>query len=314
MNDSRTQFAAAQAETKKAEDALAAATKQKEGAAARVTAIVAKEAETKKSIEQAKTELASTQFLQRKWQAAAINLSAHKESENLDDMTVKLGDMMEEETVAKQGAEAASKSRAEAEATLASAKKTVAEGTASLQEKSVSVLERALALVSSRAVAELREEAIQGTTAGAADSALTSLSGNAESTVASDLPADPGAMPEAKEEKLKVAAETLSYKTPEEIGNEVASLKNRLTELEQFLSSTYVEATKTKTTVVAADQVARETPKVIAERSKAEQDAARELAEAEAERKRQEEALAAQKKRIEELRAKYLATVPKREG
>jgi WD40 repeat protein len=314
LNDSRTQLAAAQAEAKKAEDALAAATKQKEGATAKVTAIVAKEAESKKSIEQAKSELASTQFLQRKWQAAAINLTAHKESANLDDMTVKLGDMVEEETVAKQGAEAATKSRAEAEATLASAKKTVAEGTAALQEKSVSVLERALALVSSRAVAELREEAIQGTTAGAADSALTSLSGNAESTVASDLPADPGAMPEAKEEKRKVAAETLSYKTPEEIGNEVASLKNRLTELEQFLSSTYVEATKTKTTVVAADQVARETPKVIAERSKAEQEAARELAEAEAERKRQEEALAAQKKRIEELRAKYLATVPKREG
>ena len=50
------------------------------------------------------------------------------------------------------------------------------------------------------------------------------------------------------------------------------------------------------------------------ERTKLEQDAARELAEAEAERKRQEEALAAQKQRIEELRAKYLATLPKREG
>ena len=311
LTDSRTQLAAAQAETKKAEDTLAAATKQKEGAAAKVTAVVAKEAETKKSIDQAKTELASTQFLQRKWQAAAINLTAHKESENLDDMAVKLGDMVEEETVAKQGAEAATKSRAEAEATLASAKKTVAEGTAALQEKSVSVLERALALVSSRAVADLREEAIQGTSA---DSALTGLSGNPEATGSSELATDPGAMPEAEEEKLKVAAETLSYKTPEEIGNEVASLKSRLTELEQFLSSTYVEATKTKTTVVAADQVARETPKVIAERTKTEQDAARELAEAEAERKRQEEALAAQKKRIEELRAKYLATVPKREG
>ncbi|PAW64271.1 MAG: hypothetical protein B9S36_02850 [Verrucomicrobiia bacterium Tous-C2TDCM] len=302
LNDTRTQVAAAQAEAKKAEDALAAATKQKEGATAKVAAVVAKEAETKKTIELAKSELASTQFLQRKWQAAAINLSAHKESENLDDMTTKLGDMMEEETVAKREAETAAKARAEAETTLANANQTIAEGTAALQEKSTSVLERALALVASRAVAELREDAIQETTAAALDSGI-----------AGDLPADPGRMPEAEEEKLKVAAETLSYKTPEEIGIEVASLKNRLSELEQFLSSTYVEATKTKSTVVAADQVARETPKVIEERSKAEQEAARELAEAEAERKRQEEALVAQRQRIDELRAKYLATVPKRE-
>ena len=75
-----------------------------------------------------------------------------------------------------------------------------------------------------------------------------------------------------------------------------------------------MEATKTKSTVLAADQVARETPQVIAERTKIEEAAARELAEAEAERKRQEQALADQKKHIEELRAKYLATLPKREG
>ena len=66
--------------------------------------------------------------------------------------------------------------------------------------------------------------------------------------------------------------------------------------------------------MAAADQVAKASPQVIAERTKSEQDAARELAEAEAERKRQEQALVEQKKRIEELRAKYLATVPKREG
>ncbi len=286
---------------KKAEDTLAAATKQKEGATARVNAVVAKEAETKKTIEQAKTELASTQFLQRKWQAAAINLSAHKESENLDDMALKLDDMKQEETVAKQEAEAAAKARAEAETTLANAKKTVAEGTAALQEKSSSVLERALALVASRAVAELREEAIQEK-ASILDPAATTLASNDSSTIPTDEPVEADATPSSTVEKAKVAAETLAYKSPEEIGNEVASLKNRLSELEQFLASSYVEATKTKTTVTAADQVARETPKVIAERSQAEQQAARELAEAEAERKRQEEALVAQKKRIEELR------------
>jgi hypothetical protein len=220
--------------------------------------------------------------------------------------------MKQEETVAKQGAEAASKARAEAEATLASAKKTVAEGTAALQEKSSSVLERALALVASRAVAELREEAILEKAA-ILDPAASTLSANNAAPVPSDATPAGGSTPYAAVEKVKVAAETLAYKSPEEIGNEVASLKTRLSELEQFLSSSYVEATKTKTTVVAADQVARETPKVIAERSEAEQQAARELAEAEAERKRQEEALTAQKKRIEELRAKYLATLPKRE-
>ena len=111
-----------------------------------------------------------------------------------------------------------------------------------------------------------------------------------------------------------VAAETLSYKTPDQLNAEVSSLKDRLNELEQFLASTYVAATKTKSTIVTADQVAQKTPQVIAERTKAEVEAARELAEAETERKRQEQELVDQKKHIEELKAKYLSTLPKREG
>jgi len=310
LNDSRTLLAASQVELKKAEDLIAASGKTKEGAAAKVVAVVAKEAETKKSIELTKAQLADNQFLQRKWQAAAINLTAFRESENLDDMTVKLGDMVVEESEAKKGAEAAMKARTEAESTLATAQKTVAEGTAALQEKSTSVLERALALVASRAVAELREEAIQQATTG--DSASTTIASNEDAASAAPGSTSDGTFSEDKSEKM--AAEALSYKTPEEIGSEVANLKVRLGELEQFLTTSYVEATKTKTTVVAADQVARETPKVIADRTKAEGDASRELAEAEAERKRQEGALDDQKKRIEELRAKYLATLPKREG
>jgi hypothetical protein len=300
LADSKTALAVAQAEHKKAEDLIVATTKQKEGAAAKVAAVVAKEAETKKSVEVAKAELQSSQFLQKKWQAAAINLTAMRETENLDDMAVKLDDMLVEETEAKKGVEQATLARTEAESTLATAKKTVETGTLSLQEKSASVLERALKLVASRAVAELREEAIQG-------------------QPASDVPSTADAPPatESSERKAEigiVAAETLSYKTPAEITAEVTSLKTRLSDLEQFLANTYVEATKTKTTVLAADQVARETPQVIAERTKAEQQAALELTEAEAERKRQEQALVDQKKRIEELRAKYLATYPKRES
>jgi hypothetical protein len=296
LADAKTALAAAQAEQKKADDLIVATTKQKEGSTAKVAAVVAKETETKKSVELAKADLQNNQFLQKKWQAASINLTAMRETENLDDMSVKLDDMLVGETEAKKGAEQATLARTEAETTLATAKKTVETGTLALQEKSASVLERALKLVASRAVSDLREEAIQGKAVPAADSLPTT-----ESSV-------------RKAEIDIVAAEALSYKTPAEITAEVSNLKSRLTELEQFLANTYVEATKTKTTVLAADQVARETPQVIAERAKAEEQAARELAEAEAERKRQEQALVDQKKHIDELRAKYLATLPKREG
>ena len=296
LADANAALASAQAEAKKAEDLIAAATKQKEVSTAKVAAVVAKEAESKKSVEIVRAELQNNQFLQKKWQAASINLTAMRETENLDDMAVKLDDMLVGETEAKKGVEQATIARTEAESTLATAKKTVETGTLALQEKSASVLERALKLVASRAVSDLREEAIQGKAVPAADALLT--------TERSGRKAEIGI----------VAAETLSYKTPAEITAEVTSLKSRLTELEQFLANTYVEATKTKTTVLAADQVARETPQVIAERTKAEEQAARELAEAEAERKLQEQALVDQKKRIEELRAKYLATLPSREG
>ena len=90
------------------------------------------------------------------------------------------------------------------------------------------------------------------------------------------------------------------------------ALKSRLSELENLLQSTYVKAGETKTTVNVASKVAQETPAVIAARTAAEQEAASQLAAAEAERKRQETALAEQQKLIEELRAKYLATLPER--
>ncbi len=308
LADSKTQLAAATAEMKKSEAAVAASTKSRDAAKAAVAAVIKKDADTRKSIELAKLELENTKFLKQKWQAAAINLTAHKESENLDDMKFDLEDMKEGEVVAKQEVTEATKARTEAESTLASAKKTVVDGTMQLKEKSSSVLERALKLVASRAVAELREEAIQKQPA---QDSLT-LASNTTTELPFNDTVEDGM--EEEEEKIEiVAARTLSYKTPDEINAEVDNLKKRLIELEQFLATTYQEADKTKTTVEMASKVARETPKLIAERTEAEKQAAKELADAEAERKRQEQILVEQAKKIEELKKKYLATLPKRD-
>ena len=324
LNAANTQLAAANATLKKSEESLVAATKQQEAAKAKVDAIVKKESETKAKIEIAKKELDQSKFLAKKWQAAAINLSAHKESEELDDMALELEDMMEEEKEAKTEVAEASQARAEAEKTLAEAKSTVSEGTKKLMEKSTSVLERALQLVSSRAVAELREEAVQLQpilTEADSEKTLVSVQSDPVTTdlVDTRIPVDAivteGLEEEAAEEQKvieTVAAKALSYKSPDEINSEVESLRKRLSDIEKFLANTYTEADRTKETIEKANEVAQKTPKLVAERSKAEQAAARELAEAEAERKRQEEALNAQKKRIEELRAKYLATLPER--
>ncbi len=324
LNTNNTQLAASNASLKKAEETLAAATKKKEGAKAKVDTIAKKEADTKKQIEVAKAELDTSKFLVKKWQAAAINLTAHQETEELDGMTEELEDMMEEEEEAKSDVAEATEARAEAEKTLAVAQSTVAEGTKTLMEKSTSVLESALQLVSSRAVAELREEAVllQPTAAEKNPSDNTPITVNSDPIVSDlgigDFPTeDLLASSEDDSEKEKevietVAAQALSYKSPDEISAEVLSLRKRLSGIEQFLSTTYTEADRTKETVEKANQVAKTTPKVIAERSTAEQEAARELAEAEAERKRQEYALVAQQKRIEELRAKYLETLPER--
>jgi len=301
----KTQLAAAQAEHTKAEASLVALVKQKEGVAAKVAAVVKKDTDTKKSIELAKVELENTKFLKQKWQAAAINLTAHEESEELDDMKFDLEDMKEGEVVAKQEVTDATKARTEAESALASAKKTVVDGTMQLKEKSTTVLERALKLVASRAVAELREEAIQKQPS--RDSLTLALASSSPflDTVEDGM--------EEEEEKIEiVAAQTLSYKTPDEINAEVDNLRKRLVELEQFLATTYEEADKTKTTVDLASKVARETPKLIAERTEAEKQAAKELSDAEAERKRQETVLVEQAKKIDELKKKYLATFPKR--
>ncbi len=308
-------LAASQAALAKAEPVLAGAAKQKEAAAAKVAAIVKKEAETKKTIDVAKAELESSKFLVKKWQAAAINLTAKKESEELDDMTEELEDMKEKEGEKKTVVTEATKARTDAEKTLAVAKKTVEEGNKKLVENSTSVLESALQLVASRAVAELKEEAVDAQPSAAKSGPDSPLVASADPDASSEPFAQSDMPDEAETEETieTVAAEALAYKSREEIDQEVEALRKRLVEIENLLAISYSEADKTKETVVKADKVAMEAPKVIAERTKAEQEAARLLAEAEAERKLQETALAEQQKHIEELRKKYLATVPKRE-
>ncbi|MEM6278908.1 MAG: c-type cytochrome domain-containing protein [Verrucomicrobiota bacterium] len=311
LDEAKAQLAAAQGNAKKAEETVVAVTKEKEGAKAKVDAVVKKEADTKKSIEVAKAELEDSKFLVKKWQAAAINLTAKHESEELDDMEVDLEDMKEDEVEAKTEVAEATKSREEAEQTLAVARKTVNEGEQKLAEKSSTVLERALQLVSNRAIAELKVDAglVQDDTPPVELAAIFNEENPEELIQVGDMPE------EIEEEQVieTVAAEALAYKSREEITEEVETLRKRLSEIEGFLATTYSAADETKATVDQASKVARETPKVIEERAKLEKEAAEELAEAEEERKRQESALAEQKKKIEELRKKYIATLPERD-
>ncbi len=317
LADSKAQLVAAQVESKKIEALLAAAANSKKAADAAVAAVVKKEADAKKSFEVAKSDLKTSQFLVKKWQAAAINLTAREEAEEMEDMTDELADMMEEETEKKDGAKKATEARVSAEATLAAAKKTVNEGTQKLASTSSSVLERALQLVSSRAVADLREEVISDAAhnASAEHPPVEGTDKNGQPAPVINL-TQVGSSDdmEAEEEKVeKVAVATLAAKDPQEISKEIEALRKRLTDLEGFLKTSYVEADKTKETVEMASDVAAKTPSVIADRSKTEQAAAKALADAEAERKRQEAALTGQQKLIQELKKKYLESIPKRE-
>jgi len=168
-----------------------------------------------------------------------------------------------------------------------------------------------LQLVANRAIAELKVDAGLAQT----DYPPTELAAIFNEEAPGPL-VQIGDMPEELEEEQvieAVAAEALAYKSRDEITEEVESLRKRLQEIEGFLATTYTAADATKATVDQASKVARDTPKVIAERTQLENTAAKELAEAEAERKRQETALAEQQSKIEELRKKYLATLPERE-
>ena len=110
------------------------------------------------------------------------------------------------------------------------------------------------------------------------------------------------------------AAEVLAEKPREEIEKELLSLRDRLAKLEGVVQKSYQEADQTRKVVAEASTVAAATPKVISERSKIEDAKEAEARRALEEKQRHEAAVAAQKKKIEELRQKYLSLIPKKEA
>lgn len=295
------QLATQQDTIKKAEATVANATEAKNEAQAKVADFTKKKADSEKSLAVAQAQLESYLFLAKKWEAAAINLSAHEQSEELEDMTMELDQLKEEETEALAEVAEATQFRVAAEQTLEDAKRTIVVGNQQLEEKSTTVLAHALELVSSRAVTELKEVVAAET------ASMASTTGES-----ADITAGKESVDAAVERIEAVAAETLAYKTLDELDSEVETLRVRLSELEDFLQTSYIKADKTKSAVNAAAKLASETPQVIAERSKSEQEAAKGLAKAEADRTHQEQQLTEQQELIGELRAEYLAALPER--
>lgn len=295
------QLAAQQETIKEAEVVVANATEAKETLQAKVADLTKREADTDKLIEVAQVELESFLFLVKKWEAAAINLTTHEQSEELEGMTAELVELKEEEAEAQAEVVQATQSRLAAEKTLAEAERTILVGNQQLREKSTTVLEHALELVSSRAMTELKEVV-------AAETASITASVNG----ADDIKAGQDSVDDVADRIEAVAAETLAYKTLHELNAEVETLKDRLGELKGFLQTSYTKADETKSAINAAAKLASETPQVIAARTKSEKEAAEEFAKAEAERTQQERQLNEQQKLVGDLRAKYLAALPER--
>ena len=322
LNEARTQLAAVQPEATKAGQTAEATEKQRAAAEQAVAAVAKKEAEAKKAFEVAKAELENSQFLTKKWQAAAINLQVRDESEALGGMEEDLGDMTEN---VEEKAEKHQKAEAElvaAQKTLETAKKTVESGQQKLAEKTTSVLETVLKLATAKAAAGLREEVVEGNDANensaegtpAIDPKATAL----VSAVTAEAPAaEASAVDIAANEADPVeqaAEEALSTKPREDLEKELAELKGQLAKLQSYIDASYQEALQTRKTIADASQVAKKTPSVIAERSKVESAAEAEARKAQEAQEAQEAAVEAQRRKIEELRQKYLSMNPKREG
>lgn len=293
------------AEINKIQAALDAALKQKEAQAKAVTAVASKESTVKKSVEMAKADLEQSNFLARKFKAAAINFEAKVESEELDDMANNLDGMLDEETEAKEEHKVATEARLAAEKTLAEAKQTVAEGTKKLKDTTSTVLERALALIASRTAADLREEVAEEPEKPLVVAALDSES----------ISAEPQILPEEVEDKVEtvgLVSTVLAEQSPEQINAEIEAIEKRLKELSSSIAQAYTEADKTKETVVKASDVAAKTPPVIAERTKVEKSKAEVAQSIEQQRKEQEATVEKQKKLIDELKKKYLESLPER--
>jgi len=283
----------AKADLEKVKQALDSTKKQKEAHDKSLATIAAQESEAKKSIEVVKADLQQSQYLAQKFKAAAINYEAKIETNELGGMAADLEGMLTEETEAKGEFQAATAARISAEKALKDAENTVTTGNQKLKETTVSVLDRALALIASRASAELRQEI-----------------GTESINVAANEKADTVVDPEETIKVVEVVSNTLANKTSDEINAEIAVLQKRLEELSHSIKEAYTEAEKTKTVVVQASDVAAKTPAVIAERSQIEANKAKAALEIEQQRKAQEATVAKQKELIDELKKRYLETVP----
>lgn len=299
LNDSRTALAAAQKDSQEAAKQADALAKQSEAQQKALEAVAKAEADAKKAFDVARAELANNQYLTKKWQAATVNLQVHEESTELDDMEVKLDDMEVDLTAKQEDHKKAAESLAQAEKTLATAQKTVADGTKALTEKTTSVLDAVLQLASAKSVANLNEEIVKTTANGE------------ENPAPADDPEKAGTTPDPVE---LAAADALSSKPREELEKELTALRGRLDQLSGVIQKSYQEADATRKTVMEASKVAAETPAVVAERSKVEDAKEAEARKAAEEKAAYEAAVAAQKKKIEELRQKYLSMAPKREA
>ncbi|KAG1647518.1 hypothetical protein GQR58_030532 [Nymphon striatum] len=243
--------------------------------------IASKETTVKKSIEIAKADLEQSNFLAQKFKAAAINLEAKVEAEELDDMAVNLDGMLDDETEAKEELKEAAQARVAAEKTLAEAKKTVVDGTKKLKDTTTSVLERALALIVKKPPRSLwnrKRHAKSPTEVAALDTTTNPTSGSASNPAGRS----------------------------EEINAEIAAIEKRLKELSQSITQSYTEADKTKQTVVKASDVAAKTPPVIAQRTQVEKTKAEIAKSIEQQRKEQEATVEEQKKLISNLKKQYL--------
>ena len=311
LADSAANLKVAQAEAAKAIALVANLTKQKDAGTKLVAAVQKKEADAKMTIVKAEKEVKTNEFLVKKFEAAAINLEAKNEGEELVDMKEELEVKVVGVSEASEEFKSATMARVEAEKTLANAKKTVDEGNKELKMTSTNVLEKAMRLAAARAVAEVREDVVIA-------------------KVASDVEPDSEANPDAVDMPLgeiegmpidpenvqvvAVAADgALAEKSREEIESEIVALRARLQSLEGVIRESYTKADKTKETVMKASDVAAKTPGVIAERTKVETMKGQEKTQAENEKVAQEKAVTDQTSKVETLKKKYIESVPKRE-
>jgi chromosome segregation ATPase len=257
ITDANTAKAAGQKEAQAAAQQIDALTKAQDPQSKEIEALAKAEADAKKVFETAKAELGTSQYLVRKWEAAAVNVDVKKESDALGDMEEKLGDMEEKVAAVSEEHKKAAAALTEAQTALTNAQKTVTEGKKALATRTSSIMETVLQLAAAKAAAGIK------------------------------------------------GGDAAAVNDPE--------LQAKLAQLEALIAKSYQEADATRKAVAQATEVAAKTPPLVAERTKIEDVKESEAKAALAEKQAHEAAVAAQKKKIEELRQKYLSLAPKKE-